>query len=115
MALLGASGGIGQPMALLLKMNPMVSRLALYDLVDTPGVCADVSHVCTPSKVSAHTGLSQLAGALGGADVVIVTAGVPRKPGTGTRASATPPPDLALPIFLVVWPSVMRELVSLQG
>lgn len=32
MALLGAAGGIGQPLALLLKMNPLISHLALYDV-----------------------------------------------------------------------------------
>ena len=37
-AVLGASGGIGQPLALLLKHSPMVSHLALYDLAPfTPG------------------------------------------------------------------------------
>ena len=37
-AVLGAGGGIGQPLALLLKHSPMVSHLALYDLASyTPG------------------------------------------------------------------------------
>eukprot|EP00453_Perkinsus_chesapeaki_P000658 CAMPEP_0185915330 /NCGR_PEP_ID=MMETSP0924C-20121207/2270_1 /TAXON_ID=321610 /ORGANISM="Perkinsus chesapeaki, Strain ATCC PRA-65" /LENGTH=55 /DNA_ID=CAMNT_0028639159 /DNA_START=26 /DNA_END=190 /DNA_ORIENTATION=+ len=50
-ALLGASGGIGQPLALLLKMNPMITELALYDIPQarTPaaGVAEDVSHINT--------------------------------------------------------------------
>ncbi|KAJ1346782.1 malate DEHYDROGENASE, NAD-dependent [Parelaphostrongylus tenuis] len=37
-ALLGASGGIGQPLGLLLKQDALVKHLALYDLVGTPGV-----------------------------------------------------------------------------
>jgi malate dehydrogenase len=41
-ALLGAAGGIGQPLAMLLKQNPLINRLALYDLVHTPGVAADL-------------------------------------------------------------------------
>lgn len=51
MALIGAAGGIGQPMALLLKTNPLITQLALYDIVHTPGVAADLSHIETPSKV----------------------------------------------------------------
>ena len=31
-ALLGAAGGIGQPLAMLLKMNRQVTELALYDI-----------------------------------------------------------------------------------
>lgn len=37
MAVLGASGGIGQPMSLLLKQSPLVTDLALYDVAHTPG------------------------------------------------------------------------------
>ena len=51
-ALLGASGGIGQPLALLLKMNPFISVLHLYDVVNTPGVTADLSHTDTSAVVS---------------------------------------------------------------
>ncbi len=52
-ALLGAAGGIGQPTGLLLAMNPLISELALYDIVPlTKGVAADVSHCNTPVQVS---------------------------------------------------------------
>jgi len=50
-AVLGAAGGIGQPLSLLLKMNPLVSQLALYDIANTPGVAADLSHCNTPAQV----------------------------------------------------------------
>jgi malate dehydrogenase len=49
---LGSTGGIGQPLSLLLKLNPRVSELALYDIVGGPGVAADVSHINTKSNVS---------------------------------------------------------------
>ena len=49
--IVGAAGGIGQPLSLLLKANPLVTELALYDLVNTPGVAADLAHVNTPAKV----------------------------------------------------------------
>ena len=50
-ALLGAAGGIGQPLALLLKMNRLVGELSLYDVANVVGVAADLSHCNTPTKV----------------------------------------------------------------
>lgn len=50
-AVLGASGGIGQPLSLLLKNSPLVSRLSLYDIAHTPGVAADLSHIETRATV----------------------------------------------------------------
>ncbi|CAH0549244.1 unnamed protein product [Brassicogethes aeneus] len=80
-AVCGASGGIGQPLSLLLKINPLVSELSLYDIVHTPGVAADLSHIETASKVKGFNGPDNLAEALRNADVIIIPAGVPRKPG----------------------------------
>ena len=77
----GAAGGIGQPMSLLLKNSPHVGHLSLYDVVNTPGVAADLSHVSTVGAVSGHTGDAEFADALKGCDVVVCPAGVPRKPG----------------------------------
>ncbi|KAL3636904.1 hypothetical protein CASFOL_019203 [Castilleja foliolosa] len=80
-AVLGAAGGIGQPLSLLMKLNPLVSKLALYDIAGTPGVAADVSHINTRSEVKGYAGDEQLRQALEGSDIVIIPAGVPRKPG----------------------------------
>lgn len=80
-AILGASGGIGQPLALLIKMSPLVSELNLYDIANVKGVAADLSHCNTPSKVSDFTGESELADCLKDVNVVVIPAGVPRKPG----------------------------------
>ncbi|KAI8052391.1 malate dehydrogenase, NAD-dependent [Syncephalis plumigaleata] len=81
-AVLGAAGGIGQPMSLLLKQSPLISHLSLYDIVGTPGVAADLSHINTSSKVSGHLPKDNgIKDALTGADVVVIPAGVPRKPG----------------------------------
>lgn len=77
---LGAAGGIGQPLSLLMKLNPLVTTLNLYDIVNTPGVAADLSHINTHSKVSGYKG-QDLQLALKDSDVVIIPAGVPRKPG----------------------------------
>lgn len=73
--------GIGQPLALLLKANDLVTDLALYDVVNTPGVGADLSHIDTNTHVKAYLGASQLPDALNGSDFIIIPAGVPRKPG----------------------------------
>ncbi|KAI6251061.1 malate dehydrogenase [Erysiphe necator] len=78
----GAAGGIGQPLSLLLKLSPLVSELALYDVVNTPGVATDLSHISSPATVSGH--LPQDGGAteaFKNADIVVIPAGVPRKPG----------------------------------
>jgi malate dehydrogenase len=81
-AVLGASGGIGQPLSLLLKLNPRVTELALYDIRLAPGVAADVSHINTKSKVTGYDQTpSALRECLTGAEIVIIPAGVPRKPG----------------------------------
>ena len=80
---LGAAGGIGQPLSLLLKLNHRVTGLNLYDLKGAKGVAADVSHVPTNSVVQGFTPDEEggLEKALTGADVVLIPAGVPRKPG----------------------------------
>ncbi|KAK6237835.1 hypothetical protein QUC31_003304 [Theobroma cacao] len=80
-AILGAAGGIGQPLAMLMKMNPLVSVLHLYDVVNAPGVTADISHMDTGAVVRGFLGQQQLEEALTGMDLVIIPAGVPRKPG----------------------------------
>jgi malate dehydrogenase len=88
-AILGASGGIGQPLSLLLKLNEHVDVLSLYDVVGTPGVGADIGHIDSIAKVEAFVGdLSdkakseeELHKALQGVQLALIPAGVPRKPG----------------------------------
>ncbi|XP_073982969.1 malate dehydrogenase 2 [Rhodnius prolixus] len=80
-AVCGASGGIGQPLALLLKQSSLVTKLSLYDIVHTPGVAADLSHIDTASVTTGFNGPENLKAALEGMEVVIIPAGVPRKPG----------------------------------
>lgn len=79
---LGAAGGIGQPLSLLMKLNPRVSQLALYDIRGGPGVAADLSHINTNSTVTGYDPTpSGLKEALTDAEIVLIPAGVPRKPG----------------------------------
>lgn len=57
-------------------------KLGLYDIVNTPGVAADLAHISTAAKVEGYLppddGLKKT---LTGANVVVIPAGVPRKPG----------------------------------
>ncbi|KAL4877645.1 lactate/malate dehydrogenase [Aspergillus karnatakaensis] len=81
-AVLGASGGIGQPLSLLLKTSPLVDELALYDVVNTPGVAADLSHISSVARISGYLPKDDgLKNALTGTDIVVIPAGIPRKPG----------------------------------
>lgn len=77
----GAGGGIGQPLSMLLKNNPLITDLVLHDVQLVKGVAADISHICTMVPVRAFQGADQLADAVKGADLVVVTAGMARKPG----------------------------------
>jgi len=78
-AVIGAAGGIGQPLSLLLKASPLIHELALYDMVNVPGVAADLSHINTTGVVKGY-GKDDIAAALKGCTAVIIPAGVPRKP-----------------------------------
>lgn len=89
-AVLGAAGGIGQPLSLLCKLSEEVDELSCYDIVGTPGVAADLSHIPTRAHTTGllpsprswpSTANDGLARALTGANVVVIPAGVPRKPG----------------------------------
>jgi len=89
----GGAGGIGQPLSMLMAMDENVAELAIYDLSFAPvpaeGVAADLSHVERRCKVKAYVldpnanqkPVDHLAECLGGCHLVLVPAGVPRKPG----------------------------------
>lgn len=87
----GGSGGIGQPLALLMAMNESVAEVAVQDvtmaMVPPAGVAADLGHLEFPSKVTGYAidpskpAIDQLEEALTGAHLLLVPAGVPRKPG----------------------------------
>ncbi|KAF0319568.1 malate nad-dependent [Colletotrichum asianum] len=81
-AVLGASGQIGQPLSLLLKSSPLVSGLRLYDVVHAVGVATDLNHIDTPAPVKGYLPENDgLQKALSGAEVVLISAGIARKPG----------------------------------
>ena len=80
--ILGAAGGIGQSLGLLLKTDlPAGTELSLYDIAPvTPGVAADLSHIPTPVKVEGFSG-EDPSPALVNANIVLISAGMARKPG----------------------------------
>jgi malate dehydrogenase len=91
----GGAGGIGQPLSLLMAQNPHVKELSVLDLtvamVPAAGVAADLSHLETKVKVKGYAmeptdkPVEKLEECLSGCSLVLVPAGMPRKPGM-TRA-----------------------------
>ena len=88
-AVLGASGGIGQPLALLCKLSEHISEVACYDVVGTPGVAADLSHCPTRASVTGDlpaagawppAGNGGLERALTGCDLSLIHISEPTRP-----------------------------------
>lgn len=79
-AMLGASGAIGQLLALLLRQHRNVSDLRLYDIKSAPGVAVDLSHLPSDGMVSGY-GPGNLEEALLGAQLILIPAGSARQPG----------------------------------
>jgi len=87
----GGSGGIGQPLSLLMAMDPNVGELSVYDLtiamVPPGGVAADLAHLEKKVKVKGYAkaldekAIDVLGDCLKGCSLVLVPAGMPRKPG----------------------------------
>lgn len=87
----GGAGGIGQPLSLLMAMEPSVSELNIFDLniamVPPQGVAADLNHLEKKAKVTGYVmevgkkPIDHLEECLTGCHLVLVPAGVPRKPG----------------------------------
>jgi len=87
----GGAGGIGQPLCMLIAMNPQVTELCVYDLtisaVPAEGVAADISHINSKCKVTScavdkdERAVDTAEAALTNCNLVLVPAGMPRKPG----------------------------------
>lgn len=79
-AVLGSSGAIGQPLCLALVQNRKVSELRLYDSIPPQGEVIDLSHIPRKVKVTGYT-TKAVKRALEHADLVLIPAGIPRRPG----------------------------------
>jgi len=87
----GGAGGIGQPLSMLMAMDSNVSELCVFDLniamVPPNGVAADLSHIETKCAVKGYVmevgknPIDYLEECLTGCNLVLVPAGLPRKPG----------------------------------
>merc|ERR1719231_1302050 len=87
----GGAGGIGQPLSLLMAMDDNVAELCVQDvtmaMVPAAGVAADLSHIEKKCKVNSYAidpkipAVDQLQECFTGCHLVLVPAGVPRKPG----------------------------------
>jgi malate dehydrogenase len=87
----GGAGGIGQPLSMLMAMNPKVGQLNVFDLsvamVPPAGVAADLGHLEKPAKVTGYVmevgqnPVDNLQECLTDCDLVLIPAGMPRKPG----------------------------------
>ena len=89
-------------MSLLLKLSPLVDELSLYDVVNTPGVAADLSHISSnavsavlpwklfsladnppPKKTTGYLPANEGAkAAFKDADIIVIPAGIPRTSST---------------------------------
>jgi len=87
----GGAGGIGQPLSLLMTLDKNVREVSVYDLniamVPPAGVAADLGHIENKVVVNGFVGeLNQppvnfTKDCLTGCDLVLIPAGMPRKPG----------------------------------
>lgn len=87
----GGAGGIGQPLSLLMSMDPNVKELSVFDLnvamVPPAGVAADLNHIESRVKVEGYVmevgkaPKDYLRDCLTGCNLVLIPAGMPRKPG----------------------------------
>jgi len=87
----GGAGGIGQPLSLLMAMDDNVAELSVQDvtmaMVPAAGVACDLSHLEKKTKVMPYAidpskpGVDQLQACLTGCHLVLIPAGLPRKPG----------------------------------
>lgn len=87
----GGAGGIGQPLTMLMAMNETVKEVSVQDVtmaaVPPSGVAADLGHLEFPSKVVGYAtdpsvpAVEQLEACLTGCNLVLIPAGMPRKPG----------------------------------
>jgi len=88
---IGGAGGIGQPLSMFIALDSNVAEVSVVDLnvamVPPAGVAADLGHLEKKSKVIGYQydvgqkAVDHLEDALKGCHVVLIPAGMPRKPG----------------------------------
>jgi len=87
----GGAGGIGQPLSMLMSLDPNVKELCVFDLtiamVPAAGVAQDLAHLERKCSVKGYAmeptqkAIDNLEECLTGCHLVLIPAGMPRKPG----------------------------------
>lgn len=79
-------GGVGKSLAHLLKTYPGgLTELRLCNRSDPEGIVEELNHIPTKLPVRGFKGIDRLPLGLQNADLVVVTAGAPRRPDTRRR------------------------------
>merc|ERR1712019_107749 len=88
---IGGAGGIGQPLSMFMALDSNVSEVSVVDLnvamVPPAGVAADLSHLEKKADVKGYVmevgknPIDYTDECLKGCDLVLIPAGLPRKPG----------------------------------
>lgn len=79
-------GGVGKSLAHLLKMYPGgLTELRLCNRSDPEGIVEELNHIPTRLPIRGFKGVDRFPLGLQGADVVVITAGIPRKPGMNRK------------------------------
>lgn len=86
--IVGGASEIGQTVSLMLRAQPSITKLNVHDnLMQTPGVILDLSHIPAEAALQGFTGEDTLERALKDSDIVLATGGVTRVPGTSKKLS----------------------------
>uniref|UniRef100_A0A1A9X0Z8 Malate dehydrogenase, mitochondrial n=1 Tax=Glossina brevipalpis TaxID=37001 RepID=A0A1A9X0Z8_9MUSC len=78
LTIIGASGGLGQCLSMLMKTNPRLKVLKMFDRRNNPAASIDVSHIDSCATVRYYVGNENLHKSLQCTDIVVITAGVAR-------------------------------------
>lgn len=113
---IGASGEIGQSLSMLLKLNPLITEIALFDIHKTLGVGIDLQHLSKKCKITSYKGGENvLKTAMSCSDIVVISGGKPYKPNMAQsrlfKENAKFIRDLAS-IFSIVVPNAMWAMIT---
>ncbi|WP_316677819.1 malate dehydrogenase [uncultured Tolumonas sp.] len=99
-SIIGAAGGIGQATALLMSLNFNNVELSLFDIDDSVhGVGLDLSHIPSSVRVNTYSGYKNINDAISESDIIVITAGITRKPGMDRRELISANAKILYPII----------------
>ncbi|CAG5056056.1 unnamed protein product [Parnassius apollo] len=102
-AIVGSGSEVGQTTALLLRTNPHITKLILYDYLEhIPGIVLDLSHIPSNSTIKGYTGKETLEEALQGSSLVIAAGDVSQNTGWITKSTLSKNADFIKNIAMSV-------------